>query len=174
MYSDLWAVGTRVDLALAELREIEATGPRFRIVHRFRRAGVHCQAGEEVTAIYLLHKESEILLRLPLALRLIVEYLARWRHLPQSASQIAAGMRSWEFGRKHGMNVGIPSRRKISRSGVKEYVKRIRRALSFALEDASLGISAVRVLQSVTTVGNEIQYKLCAQIEWQHINDLLN
>src|SRR6185437_12686958 len=52
MYSDLWAVGTRVELALAELREIEATGPRFRIVHRFRRAGVHCQTGEEVTAIY--------------------------------------------------------------------------------------------------------------------------
>lgn len=70
---------------------------------------------------------------------------------------------------KHGMNSGIPSRRKISRSAVKEYVKRIRKAFGLSFRDIGLDLDPKRVLVSKTTVGNEIHYQLRARIEWVHL-----
>jgi hypothetical protein len=89
---------------------------------------------------------------------------------PQSATQIAAGMRWSAFYVKHGMNSGIPSRRKISRSAVKEYIKRIRKAFEFSFREIGLNLDSKRVLLSKTTMGNEINYQLRAQIEWVHLD----
>lgn len=145
---------------------------RFRILHRFRKAGSICLPGEEITAVYLLHREREVLLPLSLALRLLFDYLGHHRHLPQNAAQIAAGIKASAFYRNHGMNAGLPTRRKISRSAVKEYVKRIRKALNIALRRRTQPVDASRLLISAKTVGNEVQYRLCAPVEWKHVEDL--
>jgi hypothetical protein len=145
---------------------------KFRIVHRFRRAGTICLPGEEITAVYFVDRGREMVVPLPLALRVLFDYLAHHRHTPQSAVQIAAGIRASAFYRKHGMNAGIPSRRKVSRSGVKEYVKRIRHALELALSQKAPHLDVSRLIVSVKTVGNEVQYQLCASVEWVHTEEL--
>jgi hypothetical protein len=72
---------------------------------------------------------------------------------------------------KHGMNSGVPSKRKISRSAIKEYVKRIRGALALAFREAGLHVDPKRVLVSKATMGNEIHYQLRARIEWAHLGE---
>jgi hypothetical protein len=67
------------------------------------------------------------------------------------------------------MNSGIPSKRKISRSALKEYVKRIRKAFGQSFREIGLDLDPKRVLVSKTTVGNEIHYQLRARIEWVHL-----
>jgi hypothetical protein len=82
--------------------------------------------------------------------------------IPQSATQIAAGMRRSAFYVKHGLNSGIPSKRKISRSAVKEYIKRIRKAFDLSFLEIGLDLDPKRVFVSKTTMGNEIHYQLRA------------
>jgi hypothetical protein len=109
---------------------------------------------------------------LSLALRLLFDYLGNHRHLPQNATQIAAGIRTAAFYRNHGMNAGLPSRRKISRTAVKVYIKRIRKAIDIVLEKRAPRFEASRLLVSVKTMGNEVQYRLFAPVEWKHVEDL--
>ena len=134
-------------------------------------AGTLCRSGEEIWGISLGWRERETPLPLSLALRQVLNYLAETRHVPQNASQIAAGMRRSAFYIRHGMNSGMPSRRKISRSAVKEYVKRIRQALALAFCAVGLHLDPNRVLVSKTTLGNEIHYQLRARIEWVHLGE---
>ena len=95
-----------VNVQLAELRKLVTTGPLFRIVHRFREPGTVCLPGEEIAVVVLVHKGREYPLLLPLALRILFDYLAKHRGLPQSAAQIEAGLRSDSFYVRHGANAG--------------------------------------------------------------------
>lgn len=169
MSGDLQPIVEHVELLLSELAESLQAGPRIRIVHRFQSAGTICKAGEEVWAILLGYRGREVLLALPLALRLLLNYLAETRHIPQSAAQIVAGLRRSAFYAKHGANSGAPSTRRFSRSGIKEYVKRIRGALQRAFRDVGLDLDPGDVLISKGTVGNEVQYQLRARVEWTHV-----
>jgi hypothetical protein len=169
MSADLHPIAERADVLLAELARLSQTGPDLRIFHRFQELGTYCQAGEEIWVISVIHRGRQTILPLSLALRQIVNYLAETRHIPQSATQIAAGMRRSAFYVKHGMNSGILSKRKISRSAVKEYVKRIRKAFGISFREVALALDPKRVLVSKTTVGNEIHYQLRARIEWVHL-----
>jgi hypothetical protein len=54
-------------------------------------------------------------------------------------------------------------------SSVKEYIKRIRKALDMALSEAGLNLDASKVLVSEQTVGNEVVYRLKATFEWLHV-----
>jgi hypothetical protein len=171
MYADLRSVAERAEVLLAELTQLAQNGPRLRITHRFQLEGTLCRPGEEIWTISLICRELEIPLALSLALRQVVNYLAETRHVPQSASQIAAGMRRSAFYTRHGMNSGVHSRRKISRSAIKEYVKRIRQALALAFDEAGLQMNPNRVLVSKATMGNEIHYQLRARIEWVHLGE---
>jgi len=85
-----------IDFALEELAALRASGPNFTIVHRFRAAGTNCAPGEEVALVSLGYGSRTIPLRLALALRIFFEYLARHRHISQSAAQIEAGPR-WTY-----------------------------------------------------------------------------
>jgi hypothetical protein len=169
MCRDLRQIAERAEVLLAELAWLSQAGPELRIVHRFQIPGTNCQAGEEIWVISLVHRGREIILPFTLALRQVVNYLAETRHVPQSATQIAAGMRRSAFYVKHGMNSGIPSRRKISRSAVKEYIKRIRKAFDLSFREIGLNLDSKRVLVSKATMGNEINYQLRARIEWVHL-----
>ncbi len=171
MFDDLQPIAEGTEVLLTELSGLLQQGPCFRIVHRFHKPGTDCQVGEEIWMICLMQMGRDIHMPLSLALRQVVNYLAETRHVPQSATQIAAGMRRSAFYAKHGMNSGVPSKRKISRSAIKEYVKRIRRALALSFREAGLHLDPNRVLVSKTTMGNEIHYQLRARIEWVHIRD---
>jgi hypothetical protein len=164
-------IAERAEVLLTELAELVQAGPTLRFVHRFQLPWTTCAAGEEIWAVFIIHRGREIPLPLSLALRLVLNYLAETRHIPQSATQIAAGMHRSAFYVKHGMNSGVPSRRRISRSAVKEYVKRLRSAIRIACRYAALDFDPGEVLVSRRTVGNEIRYQLRAAVQWVHINE---
>jgi len=100
------------------------------------------------------------------------DYLARNRWLPQTAWQIVAGMRADPFYTRHGASVRIDGKqtRKFSYSAVKGYVKRIRRALHKAFEEAALSLDPSSVLRSESTDSNGIRYRIKATFEWAHID----
>jgi hypothetical protein len=160
------------DMAILELHDCINNGPTLQIVHRFhdRELGAACQPGEEVVAVFLLCRNRKIMLPLSLSTRLLVNYLAEWRHIPQSATQIAAGMRGSAFYRKHAANAGITIRRTMSRTAIKEYVRRVKTSLNVALVGASLPIDSDRLLVSSKTTGNEVLHQLRTRIEWLHLN----
>lgn len=143
---------------------------RLQILHRFGNAGtLFCSPGEEIWTVLLILPGKQIHLRLSLALRLLVDYLARTRHVPQSATQIAAGLRQSPFHMNHGRRGGVAQRRKMSRSHIRVYVRRLRQALDVAFREAGLPLDPTRVLVSLPTTGNEVLYQLKAAIEWRHV-----
>jgi hypothetical protein len=162
----------KVDLLLAELAELRSNGPHFRIVHRFRSQMAICAPGEEIFAVYFMHRGHEYLLRLPLALRMFFDYLARHLRLPQSAAQIEAGIRADPFYTYHSTNV--PGHRgftrRIPRSFIRVYVERLRTALGNAFICGGLSTNPRDVLVSEATVMNEKGYRLKASVEWMHID----
>lgn len=166
------SVVEEVELLIAERKYLTAAGPHFKILHRFRQSSHGCHPGEEVALVCLVHRSREFPLKLPLALRILFDYLARHHRLPQGAVQIEAGMRADAFCLRHGANAKSASKqtRKISRSAVKEYVKRTRYALGSAFVGAGINLSPLQVLVSEPTEGNEVTYRLKASTEWIHID----
>jgi len=146
------------------------TDLHFRIWHRFRVPGTDCAAGEEVAACFLLLSALVFYLPLSLTLRLVFDFLARHRHVPLGASQIAASFQAEPFYREHGCNAlksGALIRR-VSKSSVRVYIERIRRALALSFREANLQIEPRDVLVSTETVTNEVGYRLRCPVEWVH------
>lgn len=160
-----------VDLVLAEAHGLAVSGPHFKVVHRFREPGSNCLPGEEIAWVLLVFRSRECVLGLPLSLRILFDYLARNRRLPQSAAQIAAGLHFDAFSLRHGANArsGAKLTRRFSHSVIKEYVKRLRRALKVALEEVGLKLDPDSVLRSEPTVSNEVRYRLKASVDWIHL-----
>jgi hypothetical protein len=170
---DVEQVLRTVDLMLFELAHVDQNGPDISIIHRYRLHvdGAQCQAGEEIARVAASYQGRQETVPLSLATRLFFDFLARTKHTPQSAVQIAGHMRIHPFYRLHGMNCGALSTRKISKSCIKEYAKRIREALGQAFERLSLPLDPDLVLVT-QLAGNEARYVLKASVEWVHINDL--
>jgi hypothetical protein len=166
----LMTIVEEVDLLVAEIRELNSEGPNFKILHRFHKPCTDCAPGEEVAGIFLVHHGREYFVRLPLALRLLFDYLARHSHLPQSATQIEAGFRADRFYSHHrGGAVGRDKfNRSIPRSYVRVYIERLRLALNNAFCESGLLIHARTVILSQKTVMNESGYQLKANCEWIH------
>jgi len=169
MSNEFSAVMESVDLLFAEMRELKARGPKLRIKHRFAKTE-RCAAGEEVAAIYLLHRHQEVWIPLSLTSRLVVDFLGRFAHFPQSARQISAAMQNLDFYRDHGHNAGarVGLNRRVHRASVRVHVQRIRQALRRACHEVNLDIDPGSVLRSHTTTGNEVAYQLKAVIELSH------
>jgi hypothetical protein len=161
-----------IDYLVAERKDLRVRGPRFKIVHRFRVPGTDCLAGEEIGAVFLVDRGREYSLRLPLALRILFDYMARNGRFPQSARQIELGLRADEFYRRHAANAGDGRAltRRIPRSAIKVYIKRLHAAIAVALRAARSQLSPDRVLVSHKTVGNEVGYQLKARSEWLHLD----
>jgi hypothetical protein len=159
------------DLCFAELAALRSNGPHFRIVHRFHKPGTNCAPGEEIFAVYLVHRGREYPLRLNLALRILFDYLAHHSHLPQSATQIEAGIRASRFYAEHASNVmgHTTFTRSIPRSYVRVYIERLRTALEMAFQEAGLSVDPQTVLLKQETVMNEVGHRLRANFEWVHI-----
>jgi hypothetical protein len=165
-----YRIADTAEVLLFELHHLLHSGPNILIHHAYQLSdhNERCGPGEEIASAYLLHRGRAIFLALPLSLLFVLDSLARSRHIPRSATQIASSIRASEFYRKHGRNSGIASRRKISRSAVKVYVQRIRRALDIALREAGIGLAAEQVLVSKKTVSNQTLYQLHASVSWHH------
>jgi hypothetical protein len=174
MYSkdSLTPVVEKVHLLIAEMKYLRLAGPHFRVVHRFRMPGTECAPGEEIVAVSLIHHGREYHLRLSLALRILFDYLAHHSRLPQSARQIELGIRADEFYKRHAVNATGRTvlARRIPRSAVKVYVKRLHRAFSLAFKEAGMRIDPGSVLISHKTVGNEVGYQLKASCDWVHVD----
>jgi hypothetical protein len=162
----------KVDLLIAEMKHLRLAGLHFRVVHRFRMPTTHCWPGEEIVAVSLIHRGREYHLRLSLALRILFDYLARYSRVPQSARQIELGIRADDFYTRHAENATGRTiiTRRIPRSAVKVYVKRLHRAFSLAFRDAGIRIDPGKVLISQKTVGNEVGYQLKASCDWIHVD----
>jgi hypothetical protein len=161
-----------VDLLAAELNELEHVGPHFVVFHRFHMEGADCLPGEEIAKISLIHRGREFRVRASLASRLLFDYLAHRRRLPQSAKQIQAGITTDAFYASHGANAksGKKQTRRFSHVSIKEYVKRIRRSLVEAFLEAELELDPKKVLISESTESNQVNYRLRISVEWIHVD----
>lgn len=161
----------KVVLLTTEMRHLRSVGPHFRIVHRFRMPESGCGAGEEIFACFLVNRGREYYLRLSLALLIAFDYLAHSR-LAQSARQIELGIRATDFYKRHAENAtgGAALTRRITRSAVKEYIRRLHRALSIVFQEAGMTIDPSKVLIVQKTVGNEVRYALKATFSYTHID----
>ena len=159
-----------VDLLRAELREINRGRLHFRIVHRFRQPGVDCAPGEEVIAVFLVSRGREYQLLISPAQLLLADFLMRNSQCAQTASQIAAGIHDNSFYSEHGRNGGGQRVRRVLRTEVKEYVKRLHRALTLAFTDARLRIDPRDVLEVKESVSNHVLYRWRAVADIEHID----
>jgi hypothetical protein len=170
MRDELEPVLHKVDLMVEEMTQLAAIGPQFLILHRLWQLETLCKAGEEVATVCLIHRGRLISLRFSLALRMLFDYLARHRHLAQSASQIAVGMTADPFCQLHGANSGAKAdlTKRVSRAAVKQQIMRLRVGLSGAFREGGLMLDPTRVIVSETTLTNEVRYRLRVAVSWQH------
>ena len=159
-----------VDFVLAERRELVARGLAFSVVHRFRQAGADCLPGEEILAISLMHRGHEYQLPLSPALLLVGDYLLRNSRYAQTASQIATGIHESRFHAARCINGQPQRKRRVPRSAVKEYVKRLHRALSIVFRRAELRIDPWDVLLVERSVSNHVLYQWKAVVELVHLD----
>ena len=161
-------VAEEIELLLVERAEVASSGPTLRILHRFRRPGTICLPGEEVAAASLVRRARRYAFRLSTAPLIFLDYLARHKDSPQTASQIEAGMRLDQFCQRHASNSQPKKARAFSKSSVKEYVKRLRMEFRRVFREAGLNLDPKKVLISEKTTSNQVRYKLRAFIIQDH------
>ncbi len=141
----------------------------FVIVHRFWKDGSICLPGEEIVGAWLEPDGPQ--LRLTLTLLLVFDHFAKHHWVAESAAQIEASMRNDPFYVRHAANSRTSRKltRRISRSGIKVYVGRIREAMQLAFNEAGVDLKATDVLISERTVSNEVRYRLRARVRVVHL-----
>jgi hypothetical protein len=150
-------------------RQDPAALPSFVIVHRFWEEGSVCLPGEEIFGVWFEPDGPQ--LRLTLTLLLVFDDFVKHHWVAQSAAQIEASMRNDPFYVRHAANSRTSTKltRRISRSGIKTYVARIREAMQLAFDEAGVDLNAAEVLVSEPTVGNEVRYRLRAKVRVVHL-----
>lgn len=161
-----------VALLLAELREPCANGFHCRILHKYRRPGTDCAAGEDIAGASSLFGVREDAMPMSGGLLVMFDYMARHSHLPQTAAQIVRGLASNPFYLKLGSNAPVAGVRipKVSLSEVRVYVQRIRQAIERVSKKAGRELEGRAVLVSERTESNRIAYRLKGTFEWVHID----
>lgn len=161
-----------MDLLVAEMNHLRAVGPHFRIVHRFRLPGSDCLPGEEVSAVFLVHRGREHQLPLSPTLLVLFDFLARHSRTAQSAKQIELGIRADEFYRQHAKNATgrCALVRRVPRSAVREHIKRLHRSLALVFQEAFLPLNPLSVLVVEKTVSTYVGYRLRASYRLTHLD----
>jgi hypothetical protein len=167
-------VADDVRLLIAEFNQLRSSLLPFRVTHRFRMPGTECASNlEEVLAVFLLYRGCEYQLRLSPALLVLADYLLRNSRVAQTASQIADGIRANSFySEKYAANGRGRRQRimRIPRSAIREYIKRLRRALALAFQEANLPVDPLNVLIVEESVGNQMLYRWKAGVEVVHFD----
>lgn len=153
-------IGLLLEVSALELRSLHELGPTFLIVHHFARTK-QCAPGELIFAVFLFHRGRRLQIPLPISELLVMEFLARNRHLYLNATQIALGLRTDEFFRNHGKNAQTIKRltRRFSPGSIKEHVHRLWSAFEKWFHSTGLHLSAQSVIVSKKTVGREHVYR---------------
>jgi hypothetical protein len=175
MQNDLDFVVRLAKLMQEERMQLAARGPQFCIHHSLWQAGTICTPGELIAGIYLVHRGKRVPLPLSLRGTLLFDFLARYRHVPQSATQISLGLRSDTFSRCHGAyaKAGRAFQRSITRTAVKQQIMRLRTALQAGMNAAGLQFDAHRIIFSERTTSNEIRYRLKGTVNWEHTSNAI-
>jgi hypothetical protein len=161
-----------VQLLIAELNQLKSARLPFRVTHRFRMPGTDCADGEEILALCFTPRGHEYQLRLSPALLVLGDYLLRNQRFAQTAGQISTGIQASRFYSEHATN-GHGQRqrmRSIPRTAIKEYIKRLHRALAFAFHEAHLRIDPREVLTVEESVGNQVLYQWKAVVDVVHFD----
>ncbi len=128
-----------------------------------------CAPGEEISAIFLVHRQRHFQLPLGLAQRLLFDFFAQHRRISLDSLQILSGLTGDWFYRDHAANSGCRQTRKIRRQAIKVLVQRIREAMEFVFEQARLTCDPWDVLRSRSAVGTKrALYRLHAEVYWSH------
>jgi hypothetical protein len=168
--ANLAVVVDEIDVLLAEMREIRATGPHLVIVHRFHKPGTACAAGEEIVVAFLLYRGKDYDLRLSTPHLLLFDYLCRHRRVALSATQVAMGLNNESFYVHHASNATDRTELcpRSSRTAVKQQIMRLRQALAKCFAEAHLRLDPTEVLRSEMTSSNEVKYRIHANVGWEH------
>jgi hypothetical protein len=160
-------------LLIAEISQLRSARLPFRVSHRHRLPGTDCAPGEEVLAICFTPRGREHQLRLSPALLLLGDYLLRNQRFAQTASQISSGIQASSFysgkyatndhGRKQRM-------RRIPRTAIRQYIRRLHKALALAFHETNLRIDPRDVLTVEESVGNQVLYQWKAVVEVIHFD----
>jgi hypothetical protein len=171
MRNELEPIIRAVRLLSAERTALSKSGPRFLIIHRFWQPGTICTPGEAIAEIRLLYRGRKIAVPLSVRLLLLFDYLARHRHFGQNAAQVAAGLTVDPFTLQHGAHAVAKStsKRRISRTAIKQQIMRLRNGIRRALGNAGLTLDVRKILMSETTASNEVCYRLRISAEWEHL-----
>lgn len=109
---------------------------------------------------------------LALTLTLVLgDYLLRNRQFAQTASQISNGIHAGSFYSEQYATNGRGRRqrmRRIPRSAIREYVRRLHKALALVFHEANLRIDPRNVLTEEKSVGNQVLYRWNATVEVVH------
>jgi hypothetical protein len=166
-------VADDVRLLVAELNQLRSSRLAFKIVHRYRLPGTDCATGEEVWAICFTPRGHEHQLRLSPALLLLGDYLLRNQRFAQTASQISGGIHASGFYSERYAQNGEGRRqrmRRIPRTAIRQYIRRLHQALALAFQEANLDINASDVLTVEESVGNQVLYQWKAVVEVIHFD----
>jgi hypothetical protein len=158
-----------IEVVIAEMTDMERSGPQFLIVHRFSR-GI-CAPGEEISAVFWRRNSGLLQLKIGMAERLVFDFLAQ-RRIAVDSLQMVSGLAGDWFFREHASNSEQRQIKKIRRATIKVLVQRIRAAMALSFREANVGFDPYNVLRSCPAQdSNRVLYRLCAEIRWQHLNN---
>jgi len=90
--------------------------------------------------------------------------------LHKTASQISSGIRHDGFYAGHGRNSGRQRIRRIPRSAIREYVRRLHGALAMVFKEAKIDIDPETVLVVQQSVSNHALYRWRGVVELAHLD----
>ena len=159
-----------VEYLLAERRLVAAEGPHFIVTHGNHVHGTLCRPGETVEQVSIACCSNEFPLHLSPTGLLIVDCLARYRHVSLTAPRIAQILASDPFYMRHGANANGGRNKLIqpNRVSIKVHIQRIREQMTKAFHETGLALDPRRILISETTDSNIVVYRLRGSVEFRH------
>lgn len=166
MWDKLRSLLHRVEFILHEQARLMQRGPHLNVFLRIPANGkYHRHAEGEPWAIVMVFRGKEECLPLADSLLYFLNYLCHTRHIPQTANQIAIGMRKTRTSRQL-MTDTRGAVRKFGRGSVKIYVARTRDAIDVGLKKLAVPLSSTKILVSEKSASNQTLYRLRVTVEW--------
>ena len=150
-----------IEFLIAERIQIACSGPHLVIQYKSEKDG-----RKRIVSVLLVHRSRPFQIKLSRLGRIFIEYLARRRHVWQTATEIEAGINELyadDATRPHSKR-RIPL---IARRIAKVYVQRLRGALGRTFHEAGLKADPYHVLRSERSETNQAVYKLQCTAELQ-------
>jgi hypothetical protein len=148
----------------------ESKRVKFEIIHDYTENPGECRPGEEpVASIMTCHLGSYWIPWSPTHL-LTFDFLCRHRRIPLDAWSIAAKMQLDPFVLQNAANApgNIPRPARMSRTGVRQQIKRMRDVLANLISEESLDLDAWDIIRSIESSTRTVRYFIDAELSWRH------